>query len=60
MFATNLFDLIYSLMCVKDSKTVILLENGHQHDADEEIENKIHGFSKNFLVCGLVHPNVGN
>jgi hypothetical protein len=28
-------------MFFKDSKTVILLENGHQHEPGEEKENKI-------------------
>jgi hypothetical protein len=32
-------------MFVKDSKIVILLESGHQHDAEEEKGNKIQGFS---------------
>jgi hypothetical protein len=36
-------------MLVKDSTIVNLLENGHQHDAEEEKENKIQGFAKN--VC---------
>jgi hypothetical protein len=40
-------------MFVKDSEIVILLENGH--DAVEEKENIIQGFSKNFLLGGLVH-----
>jgi hypothetical protein len=33
-------------MSVKDGKIVILLENDHQHDAEEEKENKIQGLSK--------------
>jgi hypothetical protein len=48
-FSTNLFDQIYSLMFVKDSKIEILLENGHQHDAEEK-EYKIQGFSKSFIL----------
>jgi hypothetical protein len=48
-FSTNLFDQIYSLMFVKDSKTVILMKKDHQRDAEEEEENKIQGFSKNFI-----------
>jgi hypothetical protein len=40
-------------MFVKYSKTVILLEKSHQHDAEEKKENKIQGFSKNFLLRGL-------
>jgi hypothetical protein len=46
-------------MLVKDSEIVILLENGHQNDAEEEKEKKIQGFSKNFLLCRLVHLNLG-
>jgi hypothetical protein len=33
-------------MFFKHSKTVILWENGHQHDAEEEKVNKIQRFSK--------------
>jgi hypothetical protein len=47
-------------MVVKHSKIVILLENRYQHDAAEEKENKIYGFSKNFLFRELVHQNLGN
>jgi hypothetical protein len=47
-------------MFVNDSKTVILLENDHQHDAEEEEENEIRGFTKNYLFRGLVYQNVGN
>jgi hypothetical protein len=47
-------------MFVKDSKTVILMKKDHQHDVEEEKENKIQGFSKKFLLCGLVHQNLGN
>jgi hypothetical protein len=36
-------------MFVKDSKKVILMKKDHQHDAEEEKENKIHGFSKKFI-----------
>jgi hypothetical protein len=45
-------------MFVKDNKTVILMK--YQHDAEKEKENKIQGFSKHFLLRGLVHPNRGN
>jgi hypothetical protein len=37
-----------------------LFENGHEHDAEEEKENKIQGFSKKFLLRGLFHQNLGN
>jgi hypothetical protein len=47
-------------MLVKDSKTEILMETGHQQDAEEEKENKIRGFFKNFLPHRLVHLNLGN
>jgi hypothetical protein len=47
-------------MFVKDNKIVILLENGHRHDAAEEKVNKMQGFSQNFLLRGLVHPNLGS
>jgi hypothetical protein len=40
-------------MFVKNIKIVILLENGYQHDAEEEKEKKIQGFSTN-------HQNLGN
>jgi hypothetical protein len=43
--STNLFNQKYSLMLVKDSKTVILMEKGHQQDAEDQKENKIQGFS---------------
>jgi hypothetical protein len=59
-FSTNLFDQIYSLMFVKDSKTVTLMKNGHHHDADDREEKKIQGFSKNFLLRGLIDLNLGN
>jgi hypothetical protein len=36
------------------------MKKGHQHAAEEENENKIQGFSKNFLLRGLVHQNLGN
>jgi hypothetical protein len=45
-------------MFLNDSKTVILLENDHQHDAKEEKENKIQGLTKNYLFRGLVYQNV--
>jgi hypothetical protein len=32
------------------------LENGHQHDAQEEKENKMQGFSKNFLLPRSSEP----
>jgi hypothetical protein len=51
---------IYSLVFVKDSKTVIMMKKGHQHDAEEEKENQIQEFSKNLLLCELVHQNLGN
>jgi hypothetical protein len=44
-------------MFFKDGKTVILMENGHQH---EENENKIQKFSKKFLLLELDHQNLGN
>jgi hypothetical protein len=48
-------------MFVKDGEIVILMENGHQNDdVEKEKENEIQGFSKNFLLCGLVHQNLGN
>jgi hypothetical protein len=40
-------------MFVKDGKIVILLDNGHQHDAEEEKEKKIQIFSNNFLLREL-------
>jgi hypothetical protein len=40
-------------MFVKDSKTVILMKKGHQHDAEG-------GISKKFLLHGLVNQNLGN
>jgi hypothetical protein len=46
-------------MFVKDSKTVILIK-GHQQDAEEEKENKIQGFSKNYLLRRLILQNLGN
>jgi hypothetical protein len=33
-------------MFFKGSKIEILLENGHQHDVEEEKDNKIQRFSK--------------
>jgi hypothetical protein len=45
-------------MFIKGSKIVILLENVDH--AEEEKENKIQGFSKEFLLYELVHQNVGN
>jgi hypothetical protein len=47
-------------MFVKDIKTVILMKTSYQHDAEEEKENKIQGFSKNFLTYGFVYQNLGN
>jgi hypothetical protein len=40
-------------MFVQKSKIVILLENGHQHDAEEEKENILQEFSKNSCFVGL-------
>jgi hypothetical protein len=42
-------------MFVKDSRTVISLDNVHQHDAEEEKENKIQGSSKKFLLIKDTH-----
>jgi hypothetical protein len=56
---TNLLDQVYSLMFVKDGKIIILFENDHQHDAEEEKENKIQGLSKKFLLLKLAHQIVG-
>jgi hypothetical protein len=36
------------------------MKKGHQHVAEEKKEKKIQGFSKNFLLCELVHQNLGN
>jgi hypothetical protein len=36
------------------------MKKGHQHCAEEEIGNKIQGFSKNFLLRELVYQNLGN
>jgi hypothetical protein len=33
-------------MFVKDIKTVILMKEGHQQGAEEQKENKIHGYLK--------------
>jgi hypothetical protein len=46
-------------MFVKDIKTTILLEKGH-HDAEEVKEDKIQGFSLNFLLRDLVYQNLGS
>jgi hypothetical protein len=35
-------------------KIVILMKNSHQHDAQEEIENKIQEFSKNFIRTWVI------
>jgi hypothetical protein len=43
-------------MFIKDSKIVILIKRGYE----EEKENKIQGFSKKFLLCGVAHQNLGN
>jgi hypothetical protein len=40
-------------MFVLHSKTVILMKEGHQHDAEYKKVNKIQGFSKNFVLSGL-------
>jgi hypothetical protein len=53
------FQQIYGLMFVKDSKTVVLMKKGRQHDAEEEKENIIQGFLKNILLRGLIHQNPG-
>jgi hypothetical protein len=53
------FQKIYSLLFVKDSKIVILMKKGHQHDAQAEKENINQGFKKN-LLRGLVHQNLSN
>jgi hypothetical protein len=39
--STNLFNQIHSFMFVKDSKTVILMKEGHQQGAEQQKENKI-------------------
>jgi hypothetical protein len=36
------------------------MKKGHQYDAGEETDTKIQGFSKNFLLCGLVYQNLSN
>jgi hypothetical protein len=48
--STNLLDHNYSLLFVKDSKTVIVMNNSHQLNTKKE---KIIGFLKKFLLCGL-------
>jgi nickel-dependent lactate racemase len=51
----------FQIYCsVKDIKIVVLLEKGHQHDAEEEKEKKIQGFSTNRLLRSIVHQNLGN
>jgi hypothetical protein len=47
-------------MFVKASKTIILMNKGHQHDSAKETKKKIQGFSGKFLLRGLVHQNRGN
>jgi hypothetical protein len=37
-------------MFVKDCKTVILMKKGQQNDAEQEKDNRIQRFSKNFLL----------
>jgi hypothetical protein len=54
------FQKIHSLLFVKDSKIVILMKKGHQHDAQEEKENINQGFKKKNLLRGLVHQNLSN
>jgi hypothetical protein len=54
------FNQIYSLMPVKDSKTVILMKKGHQYDAEEEKENYIQGFSNKNLFRTLVYQYLTN
>jgi hypothetical protein len=56
---TNLFDQINSLMFIKDSKRVISMK-GRLHEAQKEKEEKFQGFSKTFLLRGIVHQNLGN
>jgi hypothetical protein len=52
--STNLFNQIYSVMFVKYSKIIILLENGHRHAAGRKK-------NKDFvLLRGLAHQNLGN
>jgi hypothetical protein len=45
-------------MFVKNSKIVLMLENVHQHDAEEVKEKKIQVFSKKFLLRELVYQNL--
>jgi hypothetical protein len=47
-------------MLAKDSWIVILMKRGHQHDDEEDTENKMQGFWKQFLLRELVHQNLGN
>jgi hypothetical protein len=35
------------------------MKKDNQHDAQEEKGSKIEGFSKKFLLHGLVHQNLG-
>jgi hypothetical protein len=58
--STNFFNQIYSLMFVKDSKNSNFDKNGHQLDAEEEVENKIQGFWRNFQLRGLVRQNLSD
>jgi hypothetical protein len=44
----------------KDSKTVILMEKGHLHDAEEEKTIKFKDFPKNCLLRELANQNLGN
>jgi hypothetical protein len=42
--STNLFGQIYSLIFAKYSKTVIMLEKSHQHDAEQKKKIKSKDF----------------
>jgi hypothetical protein len=44
-------------MFFKDSKIVIMMENDHQHDAEEEKEKKV---QVKFTASWFVHQNLGN
>jgi hypothetical protein len=57
-WTTNLFDQIFSLMFVKDRKTVILMKKSHQWGGKKE--NKTQGFSKNLLLRGLLNQKLRN
>jgi hypothetical protein len=57
-YSTYLFDEIYSLKFVKDSKTVVFMKKGHQMVAEEEKDKKNQGFSKNLLFRRLVRHQI--